>query len=586
MNVRSKFVFAAFFLVLGVFLARLPQTIVATRTWVAAMGGYANTSDADVNWRAAFEDVVEIVRREYVEPVSDEQLYKGAIAGLTESLNDPYTEFIAPSDRGAFEKDLTGQFVGIGASVNVRNGWLTIAYPLEQSPAYRAGLRPGDQVRAIDGTSTEGKSADDCVKILVGQPGTKVRLTIVREETPEPFDVTITRAPIAARAVKGFRYDSLKEEWDYRIDATSGIAYVRIDQFTPGVADEFRNALAASGVTRDCRGLIIDLRDNPGGLMDQAIEIVDTFLNSGTIVSTKGRDAGGEIFSARRGAVGDLPVAILLNQGSASASEIVAGALADNGRATVVGTRSYGKGLVQRVEPLAHVPGAQLKITEQHYYLPSGRMIHRTDDAPVWGVDPSPGFYVALTDEQQRRVWEVKRAMETIRPPVITADDRLIPAAPPAAERALADLITGDEARWSDPGWIATSLADPQLAAAVKAVQLRVADGKWTPTGSPEPDLKQSIASAELLRLERERERAGRFLDRLDERIAAVAGGKVPPRNAPPADLWPDATDLTGGRLEVFDKNGKLIARLDITGPDVERWLFDADVRASDAAKN
>lgn len=606
MRRSSKVLFAAFFFVTGLFMARLPVTLAAARNWLGTPA-----TDSDVNWHAALEDVLEIIRERYVEPPNEAELLKGAIHGMTDALDDPYTEFIAPSDRAAFEKDLTGQFVGIGASVNIRDGWLTIAYPLEQSPAYRAGMRPGDQVRAIDGKSTEGLSVDQCIKLLMGEPGTKVTLTVAREagagakkneaapkaeadkapSTPdskpdpkadthtETVTIEINRAPIAARSVRGFRYDSLKEDWDYRIDPASDLAYIRVDQFTPGVADEFRNALAAAAGTGRCRGVIIDLRDNPGGLMDQAVEIVDLFLESGNIVSTKGRSGEGEKYDAEPGSVGTAPVVILVNQGSASASEIVAGAMADNQRATIIGTRSFGKGLVQRVQPLAHVPGAQLKITEQHYYLPGGRMIQRTDKSQAWGVDPSEGFYVPLSDEQQRRVWQVKRAMEIIRPPMLDAGGSRIAAPAPAKDRDLAELVAAPAQKWAAPEWIETELKDPQLAAGLKALQRRVGEGTWVATGQKLPDQAKAISSVELQKLARERDRMERFLNRLDERIAALEGGEAAALGHRNDDLWDDSIDLTGGKLEIRDRDGHVVASLDITGPDIERWLLDADVK-------
>jgi len=570
MSKRNSFYLATFCLVSGVFIARLPVTI----EHVASLAG---VRAGEPDWQAALADVRELIMERYVEKPDEAALLKGAIRGMTEALNDPYTEFIEPSDKAAFEKDLTGRFVGIGASVITRDGWLTIAYPLEQSPAYKAGLRPGDVVREISGKSTQGLAVDECVKLLLGEPGTRVTLSIARDGLPEgqTLPVEIERGPIAARSVRGFRFDSASEDWDYLIDPKQGVAYVRVDQFTPGVASEFIAGLRSAG---SARSLIIDLRDNPGGLMDQAIQIVDLFMDEGLIVSTKGRTGEGERYEARKGSLGDVPVVVLVNQASASASEIVAGALADNNRAVVVGTRSFGKGLVQRVEPLFHVPDAQLKLTEQHYYLPSGRLIQRTDKSSVWGVDPSPGFYVPLSDEQQRTVWTLRREMETIRPPVMIEGARM-QAPPPERDRELASKVHGPSARWSDPDWVEQTAQDPQLAAALRAVQARLASGAWTPTGKPVPDQPVAIATVELTRLEKERERLERFLTRLEDRIAALAEGRQAGVNQRPTDLWDDPADLTGGRLDVFDRAGRRVASLDITGPDVERWLLDADVK-------
>ncbi|MBL8990929.1 MAG: S41 family peptidase [Phycisphaerae bacterium] len=554
---------AALFLA-GVFVARLPVLI------AHAAGGE--------DWTGAVGEVRRLIESRYVEPQESRELLRGAIDGMTRVLNDPYSEFIAPSDAAEFEKEITGRFVGIGATITIEDGWLTIASPIEDSPALAAGLRAGDRVVEIDGASTKGLSTADAVRKLTGREGTSVSIGLDRRPSPgEPFvrsTVTITRRPVAARAAHGFLFDDARQRWNWLIDPAAGIAYVRLAQFTDTAAAELQQALAeaASAASRDrpLAGIILDLRDNPGGILDQAVAIADLFLESGEIVSTRGRSRKGERFTAARGGLLDPVIAVLVNSASASASEVVAGALQDNQRAIVLGTRTFGKGLVQAVEPLESVPNGYLKLTEQRYYLPSGRMIHRTDDAATWGVDPSPGFYVPLSDAQQRDALRALRAMQVVRPPGAPL--------PPGMPRQV-------DARWFDPAWIETALKDRQLALALKAVQGRLSSGAWQPTGEPLPsgqDQATAIATRELRRLDAARERLLRDLSAVETRMSTLesaAGAAAARAISKPDDLWPDAMDLTGGRIEIFSSEGSRVALLDITGPDLERWLLDADVR-------
>ncbi len=499
-------------------------------------------------------DIQQVLNQRYVEAPDTESMQAGAINGMIEALNDPYTVYVPPSKKTEFTKDLTGEYVGIGASVNIVDGWLTIVSPLEDSPAYKVGLMADDRVVEIDGKSTHELSVDECIKLLSGTPGTEVTLTVERKS--EKFPVVITRNHIKTKSVKGFhREEADANKWMFTIDPARRVAYLRLTQFTPGCADELEAALESAGV-REGRlaGLVLDLRNNPGGLLSEAIKIADLFLREGVIVSTKGRAVAEEVATAKaEGTLPDFPVAVLLNGQSASASEVLSGALVENDRAVVVGTRSFGKGLVQNVLPLPS--GGELKITEQKYYLPSGRCIQRDDDSAAWGVDPSPGYFVPMTDEELIEMYKTRREIEVMRP---------AGAAPVAEER------------WSDPEWILTQLKDKQLAAAVKGVQVRVDSGEWKPTG--EPGQTEQVAGGELLRLRQTHERLTRELIRLERREEAlVDSGAAAPAN--PEDFWPDSVDVTGGKLQVFDKDGNLVATLSITGNTLEKWLIDAEVK-------
>ncbi|MCC6227831.1 MAG: S41 family peptidase [Phycisphaerales bacterium] len=518
--------------------------------------GLALTLDNKPNNYAFLDPIITIksqLDKTYVDVPDDKVLQAGAIKGMLDSLNDPYTVYVPPADRQEFNKSLTGEYVGIGASVNTDKGWLVIVSPLEDSPAFKAGLMAEDKVLEIDGKSTQGLSVDDCINLLQGTPGTSVTLLI--ERGSQKLTIPITRDRIKTRSVKGFHRDATDaNKWEYVIDPSRGIAYVRLSQFTPQVSQELAAALVAAGAPEGkLKGLVLDLRWNPGGLLNEAENIADMFLKDGIIVSTKGRAYADEVARAHsEGTLPDFPIAIIVNGQSASASEVLSGALVDNNRAIVVGTRSFGKGLVQNVYQVDNTEGGELKITEQRYYLPSGRSIQRKDDSQEWGVDPTPGFFVPMTDDELVELIKVRRQVDVMR-----AD-----AARDAAER------------WSDPDWILGYLKDKQLAAAVKAVQLRVDAGQWLPTG--EEGAKSTIAGGELKKLTDTRDAIERELVRLDKRIASLENAATP---VPPVDLWGDDVNVAGGRVQVFDKDGKLVTTLSLPPIAPEQGLIDAGLK-------
>lgn len=509
--------------------------------------------------REFFGPVVEVKRaisQLYVSEPDDKKMQEGAISGMIEKLGDPFTVYVPPSGKRNFEKDLTGEYVGIGAQVNIRDGWLTIVSPLEDSPAFRAGILPEDRVVEIEGKSTQGKSVDDCIELLLGEPGTKVKLAIERKGSR--IELELVRAAIKSRSVKGFHRDPKNpEQWEYLIDAGRKIAYVRLTQFTPECAKELKQALE-SVQARDggVKGLILDVRGNPGGLLSEAIYIADMFLKEGTIVSTKGRNVKEEKATARGpGTLPEFPMVVLVNGQSASASEVLAGALSDQKRAVVVGTRTFGKGSVQVVVPLS-LGGGELKITQAGYFLPSGRSIHRQDDSAVWGVDPSEGFYVPLTEEEEIEILLARREQEVIR---------VVP-------------LGGGVLDVSTPDLVKKELKDVQLAAALQTLQAKVdAPGsEWVKTGQAGSGEK-SVAAGELAKARLANERLTRELVRLQRRMDALENGTVAVKRE--TDLWPDAVDVKGGEVKVTDKDGKVVVELEITGGSLEQWLLAADVK-------
>ncbi len=500
-------------------------------------------------------EVKNIISHYAVEDPDEDALQRAAINGMIAALDDPYAVYVPPQFREEFEKELTGEYVGIGAEVNMVEGVFTIVTPMDDSPAFRAGVMAGDRIRAIDGEPTQGLSVDECIDRLMGEDGTPVVISVERE-AGQTTDITIIRAPIKSRAIRGFRRHADDDAtWDYLLDAERRIGYIRVSQFTPSVAAEFRDALTELGAP-DARlaGLVIDVRWNPGGLLDQAIRMADLLIEEGVIVSTKGRAYPEQ--TARATAPGTLPhfpVAILINGQSASASEVLAGALVENGRAIAVGERSFGKGSVQSVHPLGGAAtGASLKLTEQRYYLPSGRSLHRADDSEVWGVDPSPGYFVPVEDDELLELMRLRRESEILT-------------------RRQAD----EPQPHADPSWILENLKDRQLAEAVAAIRAHIETGAF-PANDSAPASADAASLREQDRLMRARERLLRELSRVDRRIDALAAGVTTEK--PAWDLWPDDAQIQGGRLILQGPDGATIATLRINSPDLERWLIDAGV--------
>jgi carboxyl-terminal processing protease len=529
---------------------------------IAVLGSTLALSRRDYSFFDPLVDVKTIIAKRYVSEVDEQEMQQAALRGMVESLGDPFTVYVPPADVAEFAKSLTGDFVGVGIQVVTRDGWLTVVTPLEDSPAFRAGVMAEDRVVEIDAATTFGLSTEQCVARLTGKPGTRVSFVVERGGERIPFSVT--RERIVARTVKGLVYEGNSDRqagsaaqggWRFIMDPQRRIAYLRLTQFTPTSAEEVRQTLIGLGADREggLGGLILDLRFNPGGSLTEAEEIADLFLREGTIVATRGRAHQDKVTRARaEGTLADFPLVVLVNNASASASEIVAGALAENDRAIVVGTRTFGKGSVQSVHQLPGGRG-QLKITEQRYYLPSGRLIHRSDDSTVWGVDPTQGYYVPMSDEETTEMMGQRRQRDII--------------GSSAGRRG-----SGAD-QWSSPEWIAEHLKDRQMAAALRAVQGRIASSAWTPTGEQLPQGEQ-LAAQDLERAVRLRDRMMRELGRVERRIEALeqAAGPV----SEPARLWPEHVELTGGSLHVYDSEGERIATLAIISPDLERWLRES----------
>ncbi|MEM6332089.1 MAG: S41 family peptidase [Planctomycetota bacterium] len=443
-------------------------------------------------------DVQHEIVNHYVEDPDAEALAEAAVRGMIESLNDPYSTYLRPEDYAELNKQVTGTFSGIGAEISTQSGRLEIVTPLEDSPAWNAGVMAGDIVLEIDGESTEGITVQQAVGKLTGERGTDVTIR-VRHETGEEEEITITRDTIQVQTVRGFRRDA-DQRFDFMLDDANRIGYVRLTSFSQKTVDEITDAIEALN-EQEMRGLIIDVRFDPGGLLSAAVKISDMFLERGQrIVSIEGRRTPERVFDATAPMLvhPSVEVVILANEASASASEILTGALAENGRALFVGTRTFGKGSVQSVRELDAASGA-IKLTNAYYYLPNGRNIHRRADAEVWGVDPSPGSYVVMTPDEVSEMVRARRDRDAVR------------------QRAASDAAV-------TPAWVVEELKDPQLAAALTAVLGKLETGAWPTVGEDGAD--ELARLSQLASLERRRESLAEALDRLDERIAKLEAGE------------------------------------------------------------
>lgn len=344
-----------------------------------------------------FGDIFERIRADYVEEVDEQQLIEAAINGMLTSL-DPHSSYLSPEDAEKMRTQTSGEFGGLGIEVTQEDGWVKVVSPMDGTPAALAGLQTGDFITAVDGTPLMGLTLDEAVEMMRGPVGSEITLTIVREGEADPFDVSIVRDTIRLIAVRA------------RTEGSTVVLRVTTfnEQTYPNLADGLRAQLEAAGGIENVNGVVLDLRNNPGGLLDQAIAVSDAFLDRGEIVSTRGRDpAQGDRYNATPGdLVGGLPMVVLINGGSASASEIVAGALQDQRRAVVVGTQSFGKGSVQTVMPLGQ-DGA-MRLTTARYYTPSGRSIQSLGISPDIIVEqrPPPGPEAEEAAAQRRQLNE------------------------------------------------------------------------------------------------------------------------------------------------------------------------------------
>ncbi|MCC7257653.1 MAG: S41 family peptidase [Gammaproteobacteria bacterium] len=344
-------------------------------------------------------EVLERVRQEYVEPVDDQRLLENAARGMVTNL-DPHSQFLDADEYEEMRISTSGNYSGVGIEVNLRDGRVLVVAPIEGTPADAAGIRSGDVIVSIDDEAVSGDNVTDAVTRLRGRPGTTVRLTVSRAGEPALLTFDLVRSNVQVHSVRSRVLEP-------------GIAYLRISQFSETTGADLGTAmgeLRRQPGGAPVRGLVIDLRNNPGGVLDAAIEVSDDFLDSGTIVTASGRGPDATFrHEARPGDVVDgAPIVVLVNGGSASASEIVAGALQDNHRATIVGSRTFGKGSVQTVMPLSR--GRAIKLTTSRYFTPSGDSINGEGITPDVVLEDVPAGGADAADAALKRAVDLLRA--------------------------------------------------------------------------------------------------------------------------------------------------------------------------------
>jgi carboxyl-terminal processing protease len=399
-------------------------------------------------------EVLSVVDQKYVRELSPEQrrrFVEDMINGGLERL-DPHSSYFNTRELKQFDRKSEGKFGGIGVQVTMDHvsGGLFVSSPMVGTPAYEAGILPGDLILKVNGVSLEHKHRGEAIEMIMGEPGTQVTLTVLHDGESRPEDITLTRALIKVPTVLGdVRKSDDSKEWEFFVDPKHKIAYVRIIEFDKPTAGELKSVLER--LQRDgMKGLVLDLRSNPGGLFSGAVEISDFFIKEGTIVSTRDSRGGKERTYVAKSdnnllePADQYPIAVLVDRFSASAAEIVAAALQDHGRAVVIGEQSYGKGSVQDIRPIEDEKSA-VKLTIATYFRPSGKNIHRFSDEGEkgeWGVSPSPGLEVKLTDDE-RKAWLAGRRYRDIVPgknghvPEKLKDKQLTPFVDKALDRAV-----------------------------------------------------------------------------------------------------------------------------------------------------
>jgi len=336
---------------------------------------FAEKADLPIDDLRSFSEIFERIKNNYVEPVDDKQLFEDAIKGMLAGL-DPHSTYLDSEHFTELREGTTGEFGGLGIEVTMEDGFIKVVSPIDDTPAAKVGIQAGDLIIRLDETSVKGLTLKESVDIMRGEPGSKLMLTILREGETKPLKIEITRAIIKVKSVK----HKLLEP---------GFGYVRVSTFQSRSADNVKEAIRALRIENDgqLKGLILDLRNNPGGLLNAAVDISDIFISKGLIVYTEGRVKGSnQKFKAKpTDLLKDAPLVVLVNGGSASASEIVAGALQDHSRAVIVGSKTFGKGSVQTVMPLTNETA--VKMTTARYFTPSGRSIQAEGIEPDITLD-------------------------------------------------------------------------------------------------------------------------------------------------------------------------------------------------------
>lgn len=499
------------------------------------------SSSPSYEWFDPLIDVRGILVDRHVNPPDEEAMQEEALKAMIESLDDPYALFVPDDKEEAFIKDLEGDYAGIGAQVRMIDGELNIISPMENSPALKAGVKAGDVVELIDGEPATDATIDKLIERLTGPVGTDV-VVHVRHKDASKEDITITRGHIKSQSIAGLiRRD---QSWTWCLDDVNGIAYVRIIQFNDTTPLELINALKKAEQENRIEGLVIDLRENPGGSLSAAIHISDMFLESGTIVTVTSRADPIRSWDAdAQQVLQDVPIVVLVNGNSASASEIVSGSLQANNRVAILGTRTYGKGSVQEVLELT--TGGMLKFTTARYDLANGRTIDKklSEDSGLWGVDPTGGLVIL---ESREEATERIKSREPYR--IITDDEP-------------ESFVCGDL------NWLEDTLNDYQLAQALKAIRAKLVTGEW-PLLSEDDPVVAGISEA-VTELAKERIEILKELAKVSEDLTALQTEL----DDEDVSLIPEETNLDNAVVTLTGEDGNSIGSWRVTSGNIEAAL-------------
>lgn len=472
-------------------------------------GGQAATAattaqEGTVSPASHLSEIRKMILNRTVGPIDEKRLDEGAIRGMLQALDDPYSEFLPPAKLTELFRTVEGTLTGIGVQVEPSASQLTVIMPLPGSPARTAGIAPGDAILAVDGKTVRELGSPAAIEAIRGKAGTAVSL-LVRKSNSEEALINVTRGAIRVPTIHGLWTEGPAIKWNYWLDTQQKIGYVQILEFGKETVSECQTAIKGL-LAEGMKGLVLDLRACPGGLLAAAVEAADLFLREGKIVSVRGSTPETEHSYAASGKnfLGDFPLLVIVDDHTASAAEIFVGALKDNGRATILGMRTFGKGSVQEIHRLGE--SGAIKLTSAHFFLPSGRRIHRQTGAESWGVDPTEGYTVTLTQEQQTQRVSRRLSQDQL--------DR-------SSEEIRGRHEKGPQAVAAD---IESRLADLQLVAAYKCMSVRLAAGAAPKAGQSEQVVKDYFSHRE--RLIKARADAQKQIEQIDKELAGQRPGK------------------------------------------------------------
>ncbi len=520
----------------------MPILLVLLTTLAIVQLSIAITSTSpSYEWFDPLIDVRGVLVDRHLQLPDEEAMQEAAIEGMIESLDDPYALFVPVEKEEAFIKDLEGDYAGIGAEVRMVNNELIIITPMEDSPALHAGVQAGDVIELIDGEPANDTTIEKLIEQLTGPVGTNV-VVFARHKDGSKEELTITRGHIKSKSVGGFiRRD---KEWTWCLDDEKGIAYIRIRQFNDTTPKELIEALQNAEQENEINGLVIDLRDNPGGSLSAAIAISNIFLDGGTIVTVSGRVTPERSWDAKEEhLLAGIPILVLVNNNSASASEIVAGSLQANGRVAILGMRTFGKGSVQEVLELTS--GGMLKFTTARYDLSNGRTIDKklSTDTGLWGVDPNEGLVILETRK------EASERYKSREPYIVITDDE------------------PESFTCGDLTWIEETLKDQQLARGLVAIREKVETDIW-PVLSEDNPVTAGISEA-VIELAKERIDILKELIKVDKRLVDLQDEL----DEEETSLIPADTNLENAVVTLEDENGNVVGTWRVESGNIESAL-------------